>query len=79
MVFQWWLSLRVEQQAVPTAIGIGCASVAVLLAQSPVTAWLPWAYPLMAPEKWIPVGLHVGVAMLAVGCADLARNGGEKG
>lgn len=89
MVFQWWLSLRVEHQAVPTAIGIGCASVAVFLVQSPVTSWLPWAYPflvmplpadpMMAPEKWIPVSLMVGIIMLLVGCADLVRTSGERG
>lgn len=89
MVFQWWLSLRVEHQAIPTAIGIGCASVAMFLAQSPLTSWLPWAYPLlvmplpddpmMAPEKWIPVSLLAGSVMLAAGCADLIRASGERG
>jgi hypothetical protein len=89
MVFQWWLSLRVEHQAVATSIGIGCASVALLFVQSPLTAWLPWSYPflvmplpedpMMAPEKWIPVSLILGSAMLVAGCVDLARNGGEKG
>ncbi len=46
MVFQLYLSIRVKNQAFSILVGALSSMAGLFLALSPITQWLPWAYPL---------------------------------
>ncbi|MBY7141931.1 ABC transporter permease [Virgibacillus sp. NKC19-3] len=48
MAIQLWLSLMIKNQAFSIAIGAISTMGGLFFALSPVTQWLPWAYPLNA-------------------------------
>lgn len=79
---QLWLSTVVSNQAVPISIGIGGAVFGLLLAQSKITALLPWAYPVLSapvadpminPARYVPLALVVGAVIITLGTIHVTR------
>ncbi|OYD06926.1 ABC transporter permease [Paludifilum halophilum] len=82
IMIQLWLSVTLRNQALPITVGVLGATIGAALAE-----WLPWAYPTNAlpvdtenlgrtaqePEKWVPVGIVLGILLLILGGWNFTR------
>lgn len=82
MALQFWVSMLVRNQAFPMTLGIIGVMMSTSLSFNTSLDWVPWAYPVLAapleagrynPEKWIAVGLVVGVVVLWIGALHFAK------
>ncbi|SMO45420.1 ABC transporter permease [Melghirimyces algeriensis] len=82
MVLQFWLSMTIQNQAVPITIGVVGATLSLFLAYSPlpVLNLLPWAYiPLASPlqegnvAQWPLIGVLLGCFLLIASGRHFAK------
>ena len=82
MALQFWVSMLVRNQAFPMTLGIIGVMMSTSLSFNASLDWFRGHIPVLAapleagrynPEKWIAVGLVVGVAVLWIGALHFAK------